>query len=60
MFFVCLFNVMATDKPRILLTLDEDFLERIDDFRFENRIASRSEAIRKLIDKSLKDYESKK
>ena len=51
---------MATDKPRILLTLDEDFLERIDDFRFENRIASRSEAIRKLIDKSLKDYESKK
>ena len=50
---------MATDKPRILLTVEKDFLERIDDFRFENRIQSRSEAIRRLIDESLKKYEKK-
>ncbi|SHI55540.1 hypothetical protein SAMN02745216_00139 [Desulfatibacillum alkenivorans DSM 16219] len=40
---------MATNKPRILLTLDEDLLKRIDDYRFENRINTRSEAMRRLI-----------
>ena len=50
---------MTTDKPRILLTIEKDLLERIDDFRFENRIHSRSEAIRRLIDESLKKYENK-
>ena len=48
---------MATDKPRILLTVDEDLLNRIDDFRYENRIPARSEAIRRLIEESLKKYE---
>ncbi len=51
---------MTTDKPRILLTVDEDLLERIDDYRFENRVNSRSEAIRQLLDKALKDYEKTK
>jgi metal-responsive CopG/Arc/MetJ family transcriptional regulator len=51
---------MATDKPRILLTLDEKLLERIDDYRFENRINSRSEAIRSLISEGLKKYEQEK
>ena len=51
---------MATDKPRILLTVDEDMLERIDDYRYENRIPTRSEAIRRLIDESLKIHEKKK
>jgi hypothetical protein len=46
-------------KPRILLTVDKDLLERIDDFRFENRINSRSEAIRRLIKESLKKYGKK-
>lgn len=40
---------MATNKPRILLTLDEDLLKRIDDYRFENRINTRSEAMRRLL-----------
>ena len=48
---------MATDKPRILLTLDKELLERIDDFRFDNRINTRSEAIRRLIDEALKRHE---
>ena len=60
MFFMYLLNVMATDKPRVLLTFDENFLERIDDFRFENRIASRSEAIRRLINETLEKYEKNK
>lgn len=49
---------MATDKPRILLTVDEDLLKRIDDFRYENRIPARSEAIRRLLEEALKKYEN--
>jgi metal-responsive CopG/Arc/MetJ family transcriptional regulator len=50
---------MPTNKPRILLTVDDKLIKRIDDFRFENRINSRSEAIRRLIKESLKKYEKK-
>ena len=50
---------MATDKPRILLTVDEDMLKRIDDFRYDNRVPTRSEAIRRLIEDSLKRFEKK-
>ena len=49
---------MATDKPRILLTVDAELLERIDDFRFGNRINTRSEAIRRLLDEALKKHEN--
>jgi len=52
-------NIMATQKPRILLTVDEKLLDRIDDFRFGNRINTRSEAIRELLNKALKAYEKK-
>jgi len=48
---------MATDKPKVLLILDEDLLKRIDDYRYENRIPARNEAIRRLIDEALKKYE---
>jgi hypothetical protein len=41
---------MATDKPKVLLILDEDLLKRIDDYRYENRIPARTEAIRRLIE----------
>ena len=51
---------MATDKPKILLILDDDLLKRIDDYRYENRIPARTEAIRRLIDKSLSLYEKEK
>lgn len=39
--------------------MDESLLNRIDDFRFENRINSKSEAIRRLLDEALKKYEKK-
>lgn len=50
---------MPTDKPKILLLIDENLLKRVDDFRFDNRINTRSEAIRRLIEESLKNYEKK-
>jgi metal-responsive CopG/Arc/MetJ family transcriptional regulator len=50
---------MATNRPRILLTVDEKLLKRLDDFRFENRINTRSEAIRRLLEEALKKYEKK-
>lgn len=50
---------MTTTKPQILLTLDDDLLKRIDDYRFDNRINSRSEAIRRLLEEALAKYESK-
>jgi hypothetical protein len=36
---------------------DEELLKRISDFRFENRIETRSEAIRLLVEKGLKSWE---
>jgi metal-responsive CopG/Arc/MetJ family transcriptional regulator len=50
---------MVTQKPRVLITIDKTLLDLIDDFRFENRINSRSEAIRRLINEGLKKYEKK-
>ena len=46
---------MATKKPQVLLTLDDELLERIEDYRYENRIPTRSEALRKLIKIGLKN-----
>lgn len=52
-------NLMATNKPQILLTVDNDLLERIEDFRYSNRIPTRSEAIRRLIEEALKKQHKK-
>lgn len=46
-------NAMTTQKPQILLTVADDLLKRIDDYRFDNRIVSRSETIRQLIEAGL-------
>jgi len=45
---------MTTEKPKIILVMDDDLIRRIDDFRFDNRAPSRSEAIRQLIELGLK------
>ncbi len=50
---------MPTKNPKLLLIVDNELLERIDDFRFDNRINSRSEAIRRLLYEALKKYEKK-
>jgi len=49
---------MSTDKPKVILVLDHDIIQRIDDYRYGNRIPSRSEAIRRLILETLQKYEN--
>ncbi|MCG7853157.1 MAG: ribbon-helix-helix domain-containing protein [Methanosarcinaceae archaeon] len=50
---------MASKNPKILITLNKKLIEKVDDYRYENRIPSRSEAIRCLLDEALEKYEKK-
>jgi metal-responsive CopG/Arc/MetJ family transcriptional regulator len=50
---------MTTQKPQILLTVDDDLLKGIDEFRFKKRINSRSEAMRQLIKSGLESEKQK-
>lgn len=40
---------MATDKPRYTVSVDNDLFQKIEDFRFERRFQTRSEATAELI-----------
>ena len=40
---------MATKKPRYMISVDEDMYHEIEDFRYENRFPTRSEATAELI-----------
>ena len=40
---------MATTKPRYTITVDDETFQKIENFRFENRFQSRSEATLELI-----------
>ena len=51
---------MPTEKPKIIFVADNDLLRRLDDFRYSNRIPTKSEAIRRLLQEALKKYESLK
>ena len=44
---------MPTKKPIISVVLDDELLEKVDDYRFENRISSRSKALQELIKKGI-------
>lgn len=47
---------MAIDKEKntkVLVTISHDLLKKVEDYQFENRIKSRSEAMRELIQKGL-------
>jgi len=50
---------MPTDKPILTFAADVELVERIKEFRFENRIETKSEAIRILIEKGLKEHKKK-
>ena len=52
-------NSMPTKKDILNFAVNADLMKRLDDFRFENRINTRSEAIRRLLDEALKKYEKK-
>ena len=46
------------DKRNILnFQADDELIKRLEDYRFDNRINTMSEAIRMLLDESLKKYE---
>ena len=40
---------MATDRPRYTVSVDNDLFQQIEDFRFEHRFQTRSEATVELI-----------
>lgn len=48
---------MPTKKDILNFAIDPDLMKRLDDFRFDNRINTRSEAIRRLLDEALKKYD---
>lgn len=50
---------MPTKKDILNFAIDEELMERLEDFRFGNRINTRSEAIRRLLDEALKKYEKR-
>jgi len=50
---------MASKNSKILITLNKRLIEKVDDYRYENRIPSRSEAIRRLLNEALKKYNNK-
>lgn len=50
---------MPSKKPKLLLVVDEELIKQIDDFRYDNRIHSRAEAIRRLIKDALQRYKKK-
>jgi metal-responsive CopG/Arc/MetJ family transcriptional regulator len=50
---------MPRKSPVITMVFTEKLLKRVEDYRYENRIPSRTEAIRRLLEEALKKYEKK-
>lgn len=48
---------MATEKPRLSLTMDPELLERVNAFRAQNRISTQSKAIHRLMRMALEEWE---
>ena len=40
---------MATDLPRFTITVDEDMMEFIDEFQFQNRYPNRNMAVNEIL-----------
>lgn len=50
---------MSTTKQRLTVTLDDDLYKELEDFRFENRFESKSEAMTFLIRSGLDAHNGK-
>lgn len=48
---------MATDKSRYTVSVDTEMFKKIEDFRFDNRFSTRSEATVELIRRGLESLE---
>lgn len=46
---------MPTEKPRVTFALSEEQLQKIDTFRFENRMKNQTQAILTLIERGLSE-----
>jgi len=57
---IVLWGIMATKKPIVTMVFDEELLERVDDYRYGNRIPTRTEAIRQILEKGLKEIKKEK
>lgn len=44
---------MEKKDQKLLLMISQELLDKIDDYRFKNRINSKAEAVRQLIEKAL-------
>lgn len=51
---------MSTNRPRYTVSVDDDMFAKIEDFRFENRFQTRSEATVELIRLGLEVVEERK
>ena len=51
---------MPTKKTILNFAVDEELMKHLEDFRFENRINTMSQAIRRLLEEALKKYEKNK
>ena len=51
---------MATDRPRYTVSVDPELFQKIEDFRFEHRFQTRSEATVELIRLGLEALERDK
>lgn len=51
---------MATKKPRYTVSVDDELFQQIENFRFENRFQTRSEATVELIKLGIKQLEKEK
>jgi len=49
--------VMSTERPRYTVSVDDEMFEQIENFRYENRYQTRSEATVELIKLGLKELE---
>lgn len=47
-------------SERIPITMEPSLLEKVEDYRFQNRIQSRTAAVRSLIEKGLAETEKEK
>ena len=50
---ISLSGMRSAKDPKIILQMPSSMLEEVDDFQFANRIESRAEAIRQLVQRSL-------
>lgn len=48
---------MPTDKPRLMVVVDDEMLKKIDDIRFEKRYASRSQLMYELLKLGIQEME---